>query len=116
MYQAYLTDYFLRQLKPHIKKFRNLEKDLIESLQVFSPETSDYLGHKLYKIRLKSSDVPKGKSKSFRMIVFVLEIKKVLTPINIYFKSDRKDISEKEIEGHLENVLIEIRKRKSLSK
>ena len=112
MYQVYLTDHFLRRLKPYLKKFRNLENDLIEALQNFTPKISDQLGHKLYKIRLKSTDIPKGKSKSFRVIIFLLELKNVIVPIMIYFKSERQDISEKEIEYHLEAVLIEIKKRK----
>lgn len=114
MRRIYLSDHFLRQLKPYLKKFRTLEYDLISALTQFRPETADALGQKLYKVRLKSSDVPKGKNASFRLIVFLLEHKNILTPIAVYFKSDRADITEKEIEYHLAMVVSEIRQKESL--
>ena len=114
MSQIYLSDHFLRQLKPYLKKFRNLENDLISTLENFRPETVDRFGQKLYKIRLKSQDLPKGKNKSFRIIIFMAEDKMLLTPIALYFKSERHNISEKEMEYHLAMVLSEIRKKGSL--
>lgn len=115
MRQVYLSDHFLRQLKPYLKKFRKLEDNLITALENFRPETADRLGQKLYKIRLKSDDVPKGKNASFRLIVFLAESKNILTPIAIYFKSEQSRMSEKEIEHHLTVVLSEMRQKKSLT-
>ncbi len=92
MRQVYLADHFLRQLKFYLKKFRNLKDDLVITLENFSLETATHLGRKLYKLRLKSSDIPKGKNKSFRLIVFVLELKQVIIPITLYLKSEREDI------------------------
>ncbi len=109
MYRVYLTNYFLKKLKPYLKKFRNLETDIIKTLENFLPETSDRLGHKLYKVRLKSSNLSKGKNKSFRMIIFLLEIQNLIVPIIVYFKGDQADISPKEIEHHLEMTLVEIK-------
>ncbi len=115
MRQVYLSDHFLRQLKPYVKKFRKLQDDLITTLESFRPETANRLGQKLYKVRLKSSDIPKGKNASFRLIVFLLESKNILTPIAIYFKSERSDMSEKEIEYHLAMALSEIQQKESLA-
>ncbi len=114
MRQIYLSDHFLRQLKPHLKKFRGLKDDLITTLENFLPETADQLGQKLYKIRLKSSDLPKGKNTSFRLIIFLTRNETIVTPIAIYFKSEQRDISEKEIEYHLAMVLAEMHKKESL--
>ncbi len=116
MYQIYLADHFLRQLKFYLKKYRNLEKNLTATLQNFTLADSLPLGRKLYKVRLKSSDIPKGKSKSFRLIVFLVEIKSVIVPITLYFKGERADISEKEIEYHLAMVLADVKSMKYLSK
>ena len=116
MYHVYLADHFLRQLKRYVKKYRSLENDLIKTLQNFNTETAQYLGSKLYKARLRSSSVPKGKNKSFRLILFLFEIKTTLIPITIYFKGDRSDILEKEIEYHLAMILADIQQKKFLSK
>lgn len=110
MYQIYLADHFLRQLKFYLKKYRHLEKDLTRTLQNFSLETAQHLGRKLYKLRLKSSDIPRGKSKAFRLIVFIFEVRNTIVPITLYFKGDRADISEKKIEYHLAMILAEIKR------
>lgn len=116
MYQVYLADHFLRQLKFYLRKYRNLQKDLETTLQDFSLKTAQYLGNRLYKVRLKSSDIPRGKSKAFRLIVFFLGINRVVVPITLYFKGDRKDITDKEIEYHLAMVLADIQRLKYLEK
>lgn len=116
MNQVYLADHFLCQLKFYLKKYRNLEKDLIAALQNFTLANVLPMGRKFYKVRLKSSDIPKGKSKSFRLIVFLLDVKNVIVPIALYFKGERQNISEKEIEYHLAKVLADVKHLKYLSK
>lgn len=108
MSQVYLPDHFLKQLKPYSKKFRKLEADLISVLQGFLPASAQPLGHRLYKVRLKASDLPKGKNKSFRVIIFLWPDPDLIVPIIIYFKSDTQNLSEKEIEYHLGQVVIEM--------
>lgn len=114
MSPVYLSDHFLRQFKPFLKKFKNLEDDLILSLENFRPETADRLGQKLYKVRPKSQDLPKGKSRSFRMIVFIVGNETLIAPIAIYFKSEQRDISAKDMGYHLAMTLSEIKKNKNL--
>jgi len=116
MYQVYLADHFLHQLKRYLKKHKTLDHDLIETLQNFNTETAQRLGRKLYKVRLRSIDMPKGKSKSFRLIIFLFEIKTTLVPVTIYYKGDRSGISEKEIEHHLAMVLADVQQKKFLSR
>ena len=110
MYKIYLTDHFLKQLKPLTKKFRNLEDDIVGTLENFILEQADRLGQKFYKVRLKSNDLPRGKNKSFRIIIFLIGENSVIAPITVYFKGDQENIDEKEIEYHLEMVLLEIEK------
>ena len=112
MYRVYLARHFVRLLKPYIKKFRHLEDDLLNVLGNFNASHAQYLGQQLYKIRIKSRDVPKGKNKSFRVIIYVLKTNKLLTPIVIYFKSDQEDISKKDIKYHLEMIVAEVERFK----
>lgn len=114
MPQVYLTDHFLKQFKPYAKKFRKLQTDLVAALNNFSPALAQPLGHKLYKLRLKASDLPKGKNKSFRVIVFLWQDPAITAPIAIYFKGDIQNFSEKEIEYHLNRVVMELENRKIL--
>jgi mRNA-degrading endonuclease RelE of RelBE toxin-antitoxin system len=116
VYQVYLADHFLRQLKFYLKKHRHIDEDLVITLKNFRPEIADRLGQKLYKLRMKSRDIPKGKNKSFRLIVFLAEINAVIIPITLYFKGERSDILEKEIEYHLAMVLEDVRKQNYLTK
>ena len=108
MPQYYFADHFLKQLKPHAKKFRKLPQDLTLVLKNFLPEQAQMLGQKLYKLRLKASDLPKGKSKSFRVIIYIWQDPEIVVPIAIYFKSDIQNLSAKEIKYHLGKVLVEI--------
>jgi len=108
MYQIYFTNHFLKQLKPLVKKYRQLTDDIVKELESFKKDLADPLGHKLYKIRLKCSDLLKGKSKSFRLIIYLWEYKNVLVPVTIYFKGDTDNISQKEIEYHLTMTVDEI--------
>ncbi len=108
MPQFYLPDHFLKQLKPYSKKFRKLETDLIVALRAFSPAIAQHLGHKLYKLRLKASDFPRGKSKSFRLIIFLWHDPELVVPIAIYFKGDIKNLSPKEIEFYLKLTIREL--------
>lgn len=90
------------------KKYRHLKEAVVFCLQSFRKEQHAHLGHGLYKVRLRSKDLPKGKNKSFRLIVYIMEVEGFLVPITIYFKGDLADISKKEINDHLEMALVEL--------
>ena len=84
----------------YLKKYRSLFEDAQKALLDFDPTHSISLGHRAYKIRVKSSDLNRGKSHGFRLIIFVLEIDEYITPLTIYFKGDKADISKEEILYH----------------
>jgi hypothetical protein len=109
MYQPIILPHFYRQLKDYAKKYRHLRIAVIEVLENFDQRRHVYLGHGIYKVRLKTKDVAKGKSKSFRLIILILEVEKFIVPLVIYFKSDRQDMNKKEINNHLETILLELR-------
>src|SRR3989338_2601480 len=105
MYQPLILPYFRRQLEPYAKKYRYLKEAVSSVLDDFRKEQHVHVGHSVYKVRLRSKDIPRGKSKSFRMLVLVVEVEGYVVPMTLYFKGDRDDITKKEIGHHLENVL-----------
>jgi len=111
MYQPIILPHFKKQLKRYAKKYRHLKEAVISVLEDFNKRQHIHIGRNVYKVRLKTKDIARGKSKSFRMLVFVVEIDKYLVPICIYFKGDREDITKKEINDHLEIILFELRLR-----
>jgi mRNA-degrading endonuclease RelE of RelBE toxin-antitoxin system len=115
MVQFIILPHFLRQLKPLKKKYRHLKEAVIIALESFDAKKNVSLGHNVYKIRFRSADLPRGKSKSFRLIIFVVEREKCAVPIAIYFKGDKTDITPKEINDHLELILFEARAQNLLT-
>ena len=102
------TDHFSRQLKSCTKKYRNISADVALSLNAFNKMSAAYLGAKLYKVRVKSSDMKKGKSGAFRVIVLCVEINNMLIPVTIYQKSVQEKITERELEYHLARIREEL--------
>lgn len=111
MSRFWISPHFKKQLKPYCKKHPSLKDDLINTLENFSKIQAVTLGRGVYKLRLKSSDIKRSKSKSFRLIIFVLEMEKLTIPIAIYFKGEQQDISVKEINYHLAIILEELKKK-----
>ena len=109
MSQFIILPHFYRQLKQLVKKYRHLKAAVIEVLENFDKNKQTHLGQNVFKIRLRTKDISRGKSKSFRLIVLVVESGIYLVPITIYFKGDREDISPKELNIHLESILLELR-------
>ncbi|OGL88097.1 hypothetical protein A3I42_03625 [Candidatus Uhrbacteria bacterium RIFCSPLOWO2_02_FULL_49_11] len=114
MYHVIILPHFLRQLNTYVKKHRRLKDDVIVCLEQFDARLHAHLGNNVYKVRLKSRDIPRGKSKSFRLIVLLINAGSFLVPISIYFKGDQEDIARKEINDHLETILFELRARQFL--
>lgn len=109
MYRIFIADHFKRQVKTYTKKYRSIAEDIADFLDCFDRRGAQDLGRGLFKVRVKSSNIPRGKSKSFRVIVFVVEVDLLIAPIALYFKGDREDISKGELNDHLEAVIFELR-------
>jgi mRNA-degrading endonuclease RelE of RelBE toxin-antitoxin system len=107
MHEYLILPHFKKQLKQLSKKYRHLKDEIIVTLEAFDKTQHQSLGNNLYKIRVKSKDIKRGKDKSFRLIVFIIEMQSYIVPITIYYKGDRKDISAKEVNDHLEIILLE---------
>lgn len=104
------SDAFPRILKELRKKYRHVEddldefSDLLESGELVGERlqgTGDYI---LYKARIASRDMQRGKSGGFRA-VYYLKTETHIVILTIYAKTERVDISIKEVLDLLEDVL-----------
>jgi len=108
MAQGIILPHFARQLKQYVKKHRSIKDDLVGLLESFDKREHSFLGHGLYKVRLKVQSLTRGKSASFRVIILLASHKSFLVPIDIYSKGERENMSQKDINKHLEIVLFEL--------
>ena len=112
MYRRLYLPHFKKQLKPYLKKYPHLKEGLIKALKNFDKIRHVSLGKNLYKIRIRTKDIPRGKSKSFRLVVTVIEIQRLLLPIAIYFKGNRENINLIALNHHLRTILFEAKMQK----
>jgi addiction module RelE/StbE family toxin len=100
-FEIKFADQFKQDIKRLAKKYREIKSDIkpiIEQLElgeligVRIPETNDIF----YKVRIKNSDVQKGKSGGYRLIYHV-QGSTIIIMMTIYTKSEKEDISAKRI-------------------
>jgi mRNA-degrading endonuclease RelE of RelBE toxin-antitoxin system len=99
---------FDRQLKQLAKKYPSLKKeysDLIDSLEQ-NPRTGTPLGKNCYKIRLSIASKGKGKSGGARVITNFVVTEKTVFLLAIYDKSEKENLTDKELEQLLEQIPI----------
>ena len=103
------TNYFQKQAKKLAKDFPNVGNDLFHELEIFSRDSAKIdLGKNIFKLRVKNSDIPCGKSGGYRLIVYSSNNKKTLVPFIIFSKRDKENVALAFIEKSLEKVLQEI--------
>lgn len=108
MQRYFIPEHFKKQVKPYIKKYRKLLRDIIATLKNFEKRNAISLGANTYKVRVKASDIPKGKSRSFRLIILLIEKDTLLIPVALYFKGSMASISRMEILYHVKLIQKEI--------
>ena len=97
---------FKRELKKLAKKFPSLKDDfarLIKSLEE-DPEQGKALGNNCYKIRMAITSKGKGKSGGSRVITYVKVLETTVYLLSIYDKSNKKNISDKELKQLLKFI------------
>lgn len=109
------SDRFTKDVKNLKKRYKSIESD-VESL-VLQLEAGETPGDKItgnrypvYKVRVKNSDVRRGKSGGYRVIYYIQTPEAILLT-NIYAKSDLDNISNEEIEGIIEQYILEIERQ-----
>ena len=91
------SDRFKREIKTLRKRYRSIQADiqpLIKQLEQGETPGDQVpgVGYPVYKVRVRSSDIPKGKSGGYRVLYYV-RTTNLLVLITIYVKSDQADIS-----------------------
>jgi len=93
------TEEFSRHFKQLAKKYPSVKTDyasLLESLEQ-NPLQGTPLGKDCYKIRMRISSKKTGKSGGARVITYVKILKKRITLLDIYDKSEKDSLTEKEL-------------------
>ncbi|MBM3134847.1 MAG: type II toxin-antitoxin system RelE/ParE family toxin [Chloroflexi bacterium] len=98
---------FKRNLRALSKKYRHIRSDIqpvVEQLQAGNFVGARIPGTKytVFKVRVRNSDIPKGKSAGYRLIYQVKE-PTLAVLITIYSKLDQADVSAKQIRRILAN-------------
>lgn len=104
----FLTDHFKRQVKFLAKKFPHVKDDLILALRTLDLDHEVSIGRSIYKIRIKSRDLKKGKSGGFRAYLYFYRLKSLIVPVCVYAKSYQSDLSDNELQHHFDHMLVEI--------
>lgn len=100
--QIALTHRFKRDLRDLAKGYHSIRADLqplIEQLQSGKIPGDRIVGvkYQVFKVRLKNSDIQKGKSGGYR-VVYYLKTDEIIILATIYSKSDLLDVSNEIIE------------------
>ena len=92
---------FNRNLRNLTKKYRNIRNDIqpvIEQLErgeLLGDQLSG-IGYEVFKLRVRNSDIQKGKSGGYRLIYYVKTAKGIIL-LTVYTKSEQADIADDEI-------------------
>lgn len=106
-YKVELAPAFIKGAKQLAKKYTSLKTDLAKLFVELeaNPVQGIPLGHDIYKIRLSIASKGKGKSGGARIITFVRVIQSSVILLTIYNKSEKANISDKEIKELLKEYL-----------
>ena len=101
-----LTHRFKRDLRELAKSYRSIRTDiqpLIEQLQSGQTPGDRIVGvkYRVFKVRLKNSNIQKGKSSGYR-VIYYLKTEQNIILATIYSKSNLSDVSNKIIENVIE--------------
>ena len=92
---------FKRNLRNLAKKYRSIRNDIqpiIEQLEQgeLPGDKISGIGYEVFKLRVRNSDIQKGKSGGYRLIYYVKTAKGIVL-LTIYTKSEQVDIAADEI-------------------
>ncbi len=101
------TPTFAKAFKKLKKKYRNLGQDIdrLRSILTTNSNAGIPLGSGLYKIRLASSDIHKGKSGTFRVIYYLMLQRDRIVFLDIYTKSEKGNVPMSAIRKILDEYL-----------
>lgn len=96
---------FKRNLRNLAKKYRSIRDDIqpvIEQLEQgeLPGDKISGIGYEVFKLRVRNSDIQKGKSGGYRLIYYVKTAKGIVL-LTIYSKSEQVDIAADEIRNFI---------------
>jgi mRNA-degrading endonuclease RelE of RelBE toxin-antitoxin system len=77
----------------------NLRKGVYDNSEVLLTHSDIPTPYDVYKMRLANPDANEGKSGGYRIIYMVKTAHKIIVLLTIYSKSDKENITDKEIEA-----------------
>jgi len=97
---------FVKELKKRFKKYPSVKEVVakIEHLLSSNPTTGTSLGNNIYKIRVKIQSKSSGKSGAGRLITYVVDNRGKLYLLSIFDKSDKANISDKELKEMIKTI------------
>ncbi|MBW4441059.1 MAG: type II toxin-antitoxin system RelE/ParE family toxin [Plectolyngbya sp. WJT66-NPBG17] len=99
--QVRTSDRFEREIRQLAKRYRRIRIDIqpiidqLESGELLGDQIPG-INYTLFKVRVKNSDVQKGKSGGYR-IIYYLKTEAQILLVTLYSKSDKPDITADEV-------------------
>lgn len=106
--KVFFSKHFKRQLKTLKKKYPHVKDDLLGVIDSFNLRDEISIGRSIYKIRIPSTDMQKGKSGGFRSYIYLYVKKDLLLPLCIYPKSETETITDNELKHHFDQTIREM--------
>jgi len=108
-----VTEVFNRQVKKLAKRYPKIKIDLQNFKQDFNAgrvtgQAIPGLKHKVYKARMKSTNMQRGKRGGYRVIYYLQTAQNQITLLTIYAKARRENIRVQEILSLLKQLGIEL--------
>ena len=102
-FNVVVTEGFKKHAKSIAKKHRSLKADLNKLIDALEeePTQGEPLGKDCYKVRMSITSKGKGKSGGSRVITCVKVVNQTVYLLTIYDKSDKENISDKELDEFL---------------
>ncbi len=105
-YNVKTLSVFEKQAKKLVRKYPSLKKELLELIEKLKsdPIQGSPIGKNCYKIRISIASKGKGKSGGARIITHIVISDSTIFLLNIYDKSIKDNISDKEFIEILNNI------------
>jgi mRNA-degrading endonuclease RelE of RelBE toxin-antitoxin system len=112
-YDVHLTETFQKSIKALKRKYPHVKDDLLSQIKALEedPSAGDPIpgwNKEVWKVRVASSDVKKGKRGGYRLIYFWKAGEMKIYLLVGYFKGEKAEITKKEIESLLKNLYQEL--------
>lgn len=106
--KTFFSEHFKKQLKKLKKKYPRVKEDLLAVIDIVDPQNEISIGRSIFKVRVASTDMQKGKSGGFRAYLYFYVKKDLIVPLCIYPKSNTESITDNELQYHFNETIREI--------